>query len=236
MVLAFIKRQISINEARALSKGAMAHLDHIASDPLENYDRAREYCALIEGRLATMVAGDIDHSIIAAVAVRGRAVVAACERAQRIDRIAGLLENISNAEKVQARLLAGEDVYAGVAFATEWGWNDPERQAKRIAEMKEEVIAAKTGPLTWYLSEDEYVARHIAMEAKWQPEWGKKPTLERQGPRGMGLSVALVAAAEAELDGVVYPEPELPNDDGRNGSRWSAAFDQRMFIAANRGN
>ena len=47
--------------------------------------------------------------------------------------------------------------------------------------------------------------------------------------RGLGLTVAKVAAAEAELDGFVRLEAE-PVDGGR----WSTAFAQRMAIAANR--
>jgi hypothetical protein len=50
----------------------------------------------------------------------------------------------------------------------------------------------------------------------------------RMGPRGLGLTVAKVAAAETELDGFVRPEAE-PVDDGR----WSTAL-QRMAIAAKR--
>jgi hypothetical protein len=83
--------------------------------------------------------------------------------------------------------------------------------------MKAELAAAKTGPLTWYVPDDD----------RWYKDADGK--VHCFGPRGLGLSVAKVAAAEAYLDGFARVEAE-PVDDGC----WSTAL-QRMAIAANRG-
>jgi hypothetical protein len=92
------------------------------------------------------------------------------------------------------------------------------RRAKYVEEMKADLVAAKTGPLTWYTPDDQC----------WYEDADGK--VERLGPRGLGLSVAKVAAAEAYLDGFARHEAE-PVDGGR----WSAAFAERMATAANRG-
>jgi hypothetical protein len=84
-------------------------------------------------------------------------------------------------------------------------YNDPAYWTPFLETLKADLAAAKTGPMTLYVP-------------------GR-----RDGPRGLGLTVAKVAEAEAELDGFVRLEAE-PVD----GDRWSTAFAQRMAIAANR--
>jgi hypothetical protein len=228
-LVAPIARMRRLSKARSVAKGAATHLAQLAADPLENYDRAQSYLAHFLQYRSTLSPDETAYAVLAPVVEQGKAVVAACERAQRIERIAELQDDIASSENIAAIVASGN-------IPERWDKNfaarmtDPAeraRSAKYVEELKADLIAAKTGPITWYVSEEAYVARQLAA--------GARPPLERQGPRGLGLSVAKVAAAEAYLDGFARPEPELPNDDGRNGSRWSAAFHQRMAIAANRG-
>ena len=154
----------------------------------------------------------------AALVGQSKTVVAVCERALRIERIADLQGDITVCEAALARIAAGEPALIGSGPRTAGAktFNDPAYWAPFLETLKADLAAAKSGPMTWYAPKDAN---------------GK---VCRSGPRGLGLTVAKVAAAEAYLDGFARPEPELPNDDGRNGNRWSAAFHQRMAIAANR--
>ena len=105
-------------------------------------------------------------------------------------------------EPVASALIGAGPRTAGVET-----FNDPAYWTPFIESLKADLAAAKTGPMTWYV-----------------PGPGR-----RDGPRGLRLTVAKVAAAEAELDGFVRLEAEPVE-----GRRWSAAFAQRMAIAANR--
>lgn len=66
-------------------------------------------------------------------------------------------------------------------------WATDPARAKSVEADKAYIIAAKTGPLTW-----------------WKPDRGyrdDKGEFHYPGPRGLGLTPTLVAEAEAELDG-----------------------------------
>lgn len=221
-------RMQRLRKARSVAKGTAARFAHLAGDPLENYDFAQSCLAQLLQYRSTLPPDEAAYAVLAPVVEQGKALVAACERAQRIERIAELQESIASSENIAAIVASGDipDWWSKDFAARMTDPAERARSAKYVEEMKADLIAAKTGPLTWYVSEEAYVARQLAA--------GARPPLERQGPRGLGLSVAKVAAAEAYLDGFARPEPELPNDDGRDGSRWSAAFAQRMAIAANR--
>jgi hypothetical protein len=219
-------RMQRLRKARSVAKGTAARLAHLAGDPLENYDFAQSCLALLLQYRSTLPPGEAAYAVLAPVVEQGKAIVAACERAQRIARIADALDSIAVSERFQARMMAADPAGDDDFMAKQRTPAEQANRARRIAMWKADIAAAKTGPMTWYVSEEAYVARQLAA--------GAQPPLQRQGPRGMGLTVELVAAAEAELDGFARPEPELPNDDGRNGNRWSAAFHQRMAMAANR--
>jgi hypothetical protein len=60
--------------------------------------------------------------------------------------------------------------------------------------MKAELAVAKSGPMTWYVPDDD----------RWYKDANGKACLF--GPRGFGLTVAKVAAAEAYLDGFARVE------------------------------
>lgn len=210
---------VRAEEAKKIKERA-EHLKSLASDPLENYDHARSYLAAVENCLATQRLSDKDRAMWTGVAAQVKAIVAACERAQRIERIADLQDSIASSEKISAIVASGDiPDWWDKNFAAQM--TDPAeraRSAKYVEEMKADLIAAKTGPLTWYTSDDD----------RWYKDANGK--VHRSGPRGLGLSVAKVAAAEAYLDGFARVEAE-PVDGGR----WSTAFAQRMALAANRG-
>lgn len=209
-LVAPIARMQRLRKARSVAKGAAARLAHLAGDPLENYDFAQSYLANLSQYLSTLPPGEVAYAVIAPV-------VAACERAQRIERIADLQESIASSEKISAIVASGEiPDWWDKNFAARM--TDPAeraRRAKYVEELKADLAAAKTGPMTWYVPDAD----------SWYKDADGK--VHRFGPRGSGLKVATVAAAEAELDG--FARVETIVDDGR----WSSAL-QRMVIAANR--
>jgi hypothetical protein len=212
-VVRAIERMRMMSNARTAAKARSAWFDYLAGHPLESYDDAQSALTYAENHLATLRFGDVDplgkrdYATWAEVVRRAKAVVAACERALRIERIAGILDDIAVCEAALARIAAGESALIGSGPRTAGAktYNDPAYWTPFVETLKADLAAAKTGPMTWYVP-------------------GR-----RDGPRGLGLTVAKVAAAEAELDGFVRLEAE-PVDDGR----WSTAFAQRMAIAANR--
>jgi hypothetical protein len=210
-------RMQRLRKTRSFAKGAAARLAHLAGDPLENYDFAQSCLAHLLQYRSTLPPDEAAYAVLAPVVEQGKAVVAACQRAQRIERIAKLQESIASSEKISA-IVASGDVpdWWDKNFAARM--TDPverARRAKSVEEMKADLIAAKAGPLTWYVPDDD----------RWYKDADGK--VHRFGPRGLGLKVATVAAAEAELDGFARVEKIV--DDGR----WSSAL-QRMVIAANR--
>jgi len=225
MVRAIERRRMMSNaraEAKAQAKARSARFDHLARDPLENYDEAQSVLTDAENHLATLRFGDVDplgqrdYATWAEVVRRAKAVVAVCGRALRIERIAGILDDIAVCEAALARIAAGEFALIGSGPRTAGveTFNDPAYWTPFIESLKADLAAAKTGPMTWY----------VPGRPWYVPGPGR-----RDGPRGLGLTVAKVAAAEAELDGFVRLEAEPVE-----GGRWSAAFAQRMAIAANR--
>ena len=212
-------RMQRLRKARSVAKGAAAYLAHLADDPLENYARAQSYVATLSQYLSTLPPNEAAYAVLAPVVEQGKAVVGACERALRLERIADALKSIAIRESFEARLAATNEADDDDYMARQRTPAGQAQRAKFDAMDRATIAAAKTGPITWNIDKS-----YTGSDGKGH----------YYGPRGMGLTVALVAAAEAELDGFARPEPELPNDDGRNGNRWSAAFHQRMAMAANR--
>ena len=219
-LVAPIARMRRVSKARSVAKAADVYLAQLAGHPLENCDHAQSYLAVVEKYLVTLRPVDVDYAIYAAIAARGKAVVAACERAQRIERIAELQDRIASCENITAIVASGNipDWWSKDFAARMTDPAERARSAKYVEEMKADLVAAKTGALTWYIPDDDH----------WYKDADGK--VHRLGPRGLGLTVAKVAAAEAYLDGFARVEAE-PVDGGR----WSTAFAQRMAIAANRG-
>ena len=218
-LVAPIARMRRLRKARSVAKGAAEHLAQLAADPLENYDRAQSYLATLSQYLSTLPRGEVAYAVIAPLVERGKAVVAACERAQRIERIAELQEDIASSENIAAIVASGDipDRWSKDFAARMTDPAERARSAKYVEELKADLVAAKTGPLTWYIPDDDH----------WYKDANDK--VHFLGPRGLGLTVAKVAAAEAYLDGFARVEAE-PVDGGR----WSPAFKHRMAIAANR--
>ena len=219
-LVAPIARIRRLRKARSVAKGAAEYLTQLAADPLENYDHAQSYLATLSQYLSTLPPSEVAYAVIAPVVERGKAVVAACERAQRIERIAELQDDIASSENIAAIVASGDipDWWSKDFAARMTDPAERARSAKYVEEMKADLAAAKTGPLTWYIPECE--------QLRYEDADGK---VHRFGPRGLGLTVAKVAAAEAYLDGFARVEAQ-PVDGGR----WSTAFAQRMAIAANR--
>jgi hypothetical protein len=214
-LVAPIARMRRLNKARSVAKGAAEYLTQLAANPLENYDHAQSYLATLSQYLSTLPPSEVAYAVIAPVVERGKEVVAACERAQRIERIAELQDHIASSENIAATVASGDipDWWSKDFAARMTDPAERARRAKYVEELKADLIAAKTGPLTWYIADDDH----------WYKDADGK--VQFLGPRGLGLTVAKVAAAEAYLDGFAPPV---------DGGRWSTAFAQRMAIAANR--
>jgi hypothetical protein len=161
---------------------------------LESYDDAQSSLTYAKNHLATLGFGDVDplgkrdYATWAEVVRRAKAVVAACERALRIERIAGILDDIAVCEAALARIAAGEPALIGSGPRTAGAktYNDPAYWTPYLEALNADLAAAKTGPMTWY----------VPGRPWYVPGPGR-----RDGQRGLGLTVAKVAAAEAELDG-----------------------------------
>jgi hypothetical protein len=155
-VALFRRTRRSRSKAKAMEWSFERH----AWDPLDSYEWALRDVANLERYLSTLPPNEEASATAAELVAHAKAVVAVCERALRIERIANRLNYLDTT---------------------------PAHQAKRIAELKADIVAAKKGPLTWYSFKNWY-----------EDEKGQRHLL---GPRGLGLSPALIAKAEAELDG-----------------------------------
>jgi hypothetical protein len=187
------------------------------SGPLESYDWALSNVAHLEQYLSTLPPNEEASATAAQLVAQAKAVVAVCERALRIERIAKALDSIAVRDRFEAMLEADDIAWADAEYIAKQ--RTPAGQVERAkftAMDRADIAAAKTGPLTWYTPDCD----------SWYKDADGK--VQRLGPRGLGLSVTNVAAAEAELDGFTRHGAK-PVDDGR----WASAL-QRMAIAANR--
>ena len=154
-----IERRRMISDARAEAKARSRWFDYLANHPLESYDDAQSQLTYAENHLATLRFDDVDplgkrdYATWAEVVRRAKAVAAACERALRIERIAGILDDIAVCEASLARIAAGEPALLGSGPRTAGAktFNDPAYWAPYVEALKADLVAAKTGPLTWYV-------------------------------------------------------------------------------------
>jgi hypothetical protein len=180
--IALSRRTLS---SRSIAKSYLWSFHQHAWDPLDSYEWVLRDVANLEQYLSTLPPNEEASATATQLVAHAKAVVAICERALRIERIAELLNSIENAEKFQSALASNADYLADLDANFVAAQRTPAAQAaraNRIAEDKAAVAAAKEGPLTW-----------------WRPDEGYEIT--RFDPRGLTLSPALIAKAEAELDG-----------------------------------
>jgi hypothetical protein len=164
--------------SRSLSKSMEKSFHRHAWDPLDSYEWALRDVAKLEQYLSTLPPNEEASATAAQLVAQAKAVQAVCERALRIERIADILDS----NEADERMVAAGDTSLDGIFAL----SEADRiwlREKRTADL----VAAKKGPLTW-----------------WKPDSGYRDAngkVHCLGPRGLGLSPALIAKAEAELDG-----------------------------------
>jgi hypothetical protein len=185
-----IARSRRTRRSRSLAKSMETSFRRHAWDPLNSYEWALGNVSNLEQYLSTLPPNEEASETAAELLAEAKAVQAVCERALRIERIANLLDGIAKAEKFQSALASNADYLTRLDANFVAAQRTPAAQAntaKRIAEDKAAVVAAKEGPLTWWKPDDGYRDAN-----------GK---VHHLGPRGFGLSPVLIAEAEAELDG-----------------------------------
>lgn len=196
-----------VRDSRRVAKVMEEAFRQHTQNPLESYEWALKDVASLERYLWTLPPNEEASATATHLVAQAKAVVAICERALRIERIARIIDEDEADERVSAMFAAGNTGHLDEQTIA-W-FTDPKTEADRIRfreTRKVDLVAAKNGPLTWWSPADSY-----------------------NGPRGLLLSPTLIAKAEAELDGYRSFAPDevgCPNDMRENA--------RLIAVAANR--